>query len=41
MRCLDGIIDSMHMSKFQEIVKDSSLLSTGSPRVKRDLATEQ
>ena len=44
MRCLDGIIDSMDMNKFQEIVKEEQpgvLLSTGSPIVKQDLATEQ
>ena len=41
MRCLDGIIDSMDM---KEIVKEEQpgvLLSTGSPIVKQDLATEQ
>ena len=42
MRCLDSIVDSMDMSlsKLQEIVKDV-LLSTGSQRVRHDLATEQ
>ena len=41
MRCLNGITDSMDMSKFQDTEKPGALQSTEWQRVGHNLATEQ